>query len=239
MINAPLFHFGIVPWTGARRDQCAIRASIALYNPPQLLIACPPEIFMTPSKTLRFSLAVLCAAPLYLANCSSSSNSTGGNGGTSANADGGDGDGDPSAGDGDPVAGDGDDDTDAAAGDGDPVAGDGDDDTDAAVGDGDDDTDAAAGDGDSDGGDTAADSGGGGLGSACYTTSEFGDSCVEGAPGQWTEANCADPRDACPGGWYGKCTIGDDFSRSYYYVPGIGQNACNIAQGVWEEGEGP
>jgi hypothetical protein len=196
---------------------------------------------MTPSKTIRFTLAVLCAAPLYLANCSSSSSSTGGNGGAAANSDGGDGDGDPSAGDGDPVAGDGDDDSDAAAGDGDPVAGDGDD-GDAAAGDGDDnDTDAAAGDGDGDGdgGDTTDSGGGGGNTSACYTASEYGDSCVEGAPGQWTEANCGDPRDACPGGWYGKCTIGDNLSRSYFYSAGIGQNACNIGQGVWEEGDGP
>jgi hypothetical protein len=77
------------------------------------------------------------------------------------------------------------------------------------------------------------------LGSACYTADPYGDSCTEGAEGQWTEANCGDPREACPGGWVGKCTIGDDLSRNYYYSEGaaaLGQNACNLAQGAWEDG---
>lgn len=200
---------------------------------------------MTPSNTLRITLAILCAAPLYLANCSSSSSSTGSNGGTSNTVDAATGDGDPANGDGDPATGDGDPaagDGDPANGDGDPTTGDGDDDAGSAAGDGGSDTGDAAGGGDGDGGDPVADSGGGGgLGSACYTADDYGDSCTEAAEGYWTEANCGDPRDACPGGWFGKCTIGDNLSANYYYSEGaasLGQNACALGLGTWEDGEG-
>lgn len=198
---------------------------------------------MTPSTTLRFTLAILCAAPLYLAHCSSSSDGGGTANGNNSTVDAATGDGDPATGDGDPASGDGDPatgDGDPAAGDGDPAAGDGDDDAGSAAGDGGDGAGDAAGGGQDDGGDTVADSGGGGgLGSACYTADPYGDSCTEAAEGYWTEANCADPREACPGGWVGRCTIGDNLSRNFYYSEGaasLGQFACTQAQGTWEDG---